>query len=130
MKTLVLDTHALLWHASESENLSQVARDAIASAEELAVSAISAWEIGMLISKGRLSLSYDVSAWIDLAGRLPKIRWMDIGPELAVLSTRLPGTFHGDPADRLITATAISLGATLVTADDRIRNYRHVRTIW
>lgn len=130
MKTLVLDTHTLLWHASESENLSDAARMAITSADELAVSTISAWEIGMLISKGRLSLSYDVSAWINFAGRLPKIRWIDIGPELAVLSTRLPGTFHGDPADRLITATAISLGATLVTADDRIRNYRHVRTLW
>ncbi len=130
MKTLVLDTHALLWHVSESENLSEVARNAISASEDLAVSAISAWEIGMLISKGRLSLSYDVSTWIGLAGRLPKIRWIDIGPELAVLSTRLPGTFHGDPADRLITATTISLGATLVTADDRIRNYRHVRTLW
>jgi len=130
MKTLVLDTHVLLWHASESENLSEAARKAMASADELAVSAISAWEIGMLISKGRLSLSYDVSAWIGLAGRLPKIRWIDIGPELAVLSTRLPGTFHGDPTDRLITATAISLGATLVTADDRIRKHKHVRTLW
>ena len=130
MKTLVLDTHALLWHASESEHLSEAARNAISSVEVLAVSAISAWEIGMLISKGRLSLSYDVTAWIGLAGRLPKIRWVDIGPELAVLSTRLPGTFHGDPADRLITATAISLGATLVTTDDRIRKYRHVRTLW
>ncbi|TVQ74331.1 MAG: type II toxin-antitoxin system VapC family toxin [Balneolaceae bacterium] len=127
---LVLDTHSLLWHASESENLSEAAREAMASADELAVSAISAWEIGMLISKGCLSLSYDVSVWIDLAGSPPKIRWIDIGPELAVLSTRLPGTFHGDPADRLITATTISLGASLVTADDRIRNYRHVRTIW
>lgn len=127
---LILDTHALIWHASESDRLSKPAREAIQSADRILVSAISAWEIGMLVSKGRLSLSLDVAEWIRIAGLLPKMQWVAVEPELAVLSTRLPGDFHGDPADRLIASTAITTGSPLITADQKLRDYLHLRTIW
>lgn len=128
--TIVLDTHALLWHAAESDRLSGRAMDVIAAADHLIVNAISAWEIAMLVAKGRLSLKYDVSVWVDLAGTLPKVSWVSLDPTLAVQSSRLPGAFHGDPADRMIAATAISLGAPVVTADKRIHEYPHVAAIW
>ena len=127
---VILDTHTLLWHASESGKLSTEAKKAIRAAETLGVSTISAWEIGMLIQKERLSLVHDVSEWIGQVGKLPKIEWIQLDTKTAVLSTRLPGSFHGDPADRIITATAMSRGAALITADRQLKTYTHVRTIW
>jgi len=128
--TVLLDTHALLWFASVSDKFSPVAHEVVSDAERIYVSAISAWEIGMLINKERLSLSFDVGEWIDLTKKIPKLQWVNITPEIGVQATQLPGQFHGDPADRLITATAIILGSTLITADQKIRSYKHVRSIW
>jgi PIN domain nuclease of toxin-antitoxin system len=127
---VILDTHALLWHASESNHLSESAKVAIDTADILGISTISAWEIGMLVQKGRLSLKYEVHEWIERVGSLPKITWMPLDTKIAVVSTCLPGNFHGDPADRIITATALSRGVPLVTADRRILEYSHVQTIW
>jgi PIN domain nuclease of toxin-antitoxin system len=128
--TVLLDTHALLWFASVSDKFSSAAREAVTDADLIYVSAISAWEIGMLVQKERLSLSYDVGEWIDLTKTIPKVQWVNITPEIGIQSTRLPGQFHGDPADRLITATAILLGSTIITADQKIQSYKHVRSIW
>jgi PIN domain nuclease of toxin-antitoxin system len=128
--TLLLDTHALLWFASHSEKLSDRSKAEIEVAEHLYVSSISAWEIGMLVAKERLILAYDVEEWIRLTQQIPKVRWLTINPEIALKASSLPGSFHGDPADRIITASAISLGASLITADQKIQSYRHVRTIW
>lgn len=75
-------------------------KKAIQDADSLGIPAISCWEIAMLVEKGRLKLSMDVQIWIDLALRSPKILLLPLTPEIAVLSTRLPGSFHGDPADR------------------------------
>jgi PIN domain nuclease of toxin-antitoxin system len=127
---VILDSHALLWHASESRHLSESAKVAIDAADVLGVSTISAWEIGMLVQKGRLSLKYEVHDWIEQVATLPKVTWMPLDTKIAVLSTRLPGSFHGDPADRIITATALSRGVPLITADRRILEYPHVQTIW
>ena len=128
--TLLLDTHALIWHAAESMKLSETARREVEAADHLLANAISAWEIGMLVEKGRLSLVYDTATWVDLAGKLPKFHWISLDPEVAVNASRIPGQFRGDPADRLITATALTLGIPIVTADRRIRDYPHVKTIW
>ncbi len=87
------------------------------------VSAITPWEIGMLVAKGRLVLDRDVMDWLQAALSLPGIRVAPLEPALAVASTRLPGELHGDPADRLIVATARHLGATLVTADAALLAY-------
>jgi len=128
--TVLLDTHALIWYASGSDKLSTSAKEVIDEAEIVRVSAISAWEVGMLVQKERLKLTYEVDTWIQLTYSFPKLLWTNINPKIATLSTRLPGNFHGDPADRIITATAISFGDRLITADRNIRDYSHVHTIW
>lgn len=128
--TVILDTHVLLWHVSESEKLSPAAITTIGAAQTIAVSTISAWEVGMLVEKGRLSLTHDVSDWIEIAGTLPRIQWIPVDTKIALRSTRLPGLFHKDPADRIITATALTLGAKLITADSKLHEYMHIQTVW
>jgi PIN domain nuclease of toxin-antitoxin system len=97
---------------------------------ELAVSAISVWELAMLEAKGRISLSRSVDEWVAAALTAAGMRLAELTPEIALESSRLPGDLHGDPADRMIVATARVLGATLVTCDERILRYGsggHVR---
>ncbi len=132
---VLLDTHAWVWLLNGSERLGSKARKAIQQSmaeEAVLVSAISPWEVAMLVAKGRLVLDRDVSEWVQTALSLPGIRLEPISPEVAVASTRLPGTIHADPADRLIAATARHLGSTLITADQLLLNYSkdgHLRTI-
>lgn len=131
---ILLDTHILVWWLSGQDDLlSDKARDAI-NAEllggEILVSSISAWEIAVLVAKGRLALTMDVTTWLDTAAEIEVLRYVPVDNRVAVKSTELPGDFHKDPADRLIVATARQLAAPLVTADEKIRAYEHVRTIW
>jgi PIN domain nuclease of toxin-antitoxin system len=91
--------------------------DRAASANELLVSAITPWEIGMLASKRRITLHKDVPEWIREALALPGVQLAPLSPEIAVGSNHLPFEMHPDPADRILVATARHLGATLVTAD-------------
>jgi PIN domain nuclease of toxin-antitoxin system len=87
------------------------------------------WEIGMLESKGRLLLNLPCEAWVREALKTPGLTLAPLTPEIAVDSTRLPGAFHGDPADRIIVATARRLGARLLTRDRKLLEYgrkRHV----
>lgn len=84
----------------------------------------------MLVEKGRLVLSLDVLDWIRTALSRPGIRLLDLDPETAVLSTRLPGEFHGDPADRLIVATCMKYGAPLINRDRQINEWGRIRVIW
>jgi PIN domain nuclease of toxin-antitoxin system len=133
--TVILDTHAFVWLLNGDEQLGAQARAEIASAASenmVYVSAITSWEIAMLVSKGRLTLHKDVGEWLTQAFSLPGIRLEPLSVEIAVASTRLPGTPHGDPADRIIVATARYLGAQLVTADGPLLEYGvlgHVRTV-
>jgi PIN domain nuclease of toxin-antitoxin system len=133
---IVLDTHVLVWWVSGGDSqLSSNARaalhDEIANEEGLIiVSSISAWEIAMLIDKGRLTLSMDVDDWLKEVSQIGGLRFIPIDNDIAVQSTRLSGEFHKDPADRMIVALARHLNAPLITADEKIRAYRHVRTIW
>lgn len=130
---IVLDTHALIWWANGDARLSRPARKAIRDEQPggvVAVSAISAWEIALLVSKGRLALTMNVDTWLSAALALPGVRLVPVTLRVAVQSTRLPGAFHPDPADRMIVALARVHDAALVSADQRIRAYRHVRTIW
>lgn len=134
MSLVLLDTHAWVWLLNGSERLGPKARKAIQRSleeEVVLVSAISPWEIAILVSKGRLVLDRDVGEWIQ-AALLPGIRLEPISPEVAVASTRLPGTIHSDPADRMISATARHLGSTLVTADELLLAYGkagHIKTL-
>jgi PIN domain nuclease of toxin-antitoxin system len=117
---LLLDTHVLVWLMFGDPKLSSKARAAINHAclgNRAYVSAITPWEVGVLVSKKRIELFRDVFAWVRDALSLPGMTLAPLEPEIAVASTRLPWEAHGDPADRILVATARHLGATLVTAD-------------
>jgi PIN domain nuclease of toxin-antitoxin system len=131
---IVIDTHILIWWVSEDSKLSAKAKKAIdseiASDGEIFVSSITVWEIAMLVEKGRLTLSMDIDSWVGLASDIKHLRFIPVDNKVAIESTRLPDEFHKDPADRLIVALARTLSAKLVTADEKIRAYKHVTTVW
>jgi len=117
---LLLDTHALAWLILGERRLGKQAHDAIRKstrADRLLVSAITPWEIGVLVAKKRIDLHRDLLEWVQTALALPGVRLAPLEPEVAVASTCLPFKMHPDPADRILVATARHLGATLVTAD-------------
>jgi PIN domain nuclease of toxin-antitoxin system len=123
---LLLDTHVLVWLIEGNERLAPAVRAAIdeaASHHLLFVSAITPWEIALLVAKSRLTLTSDVQVWVDAALSLPGVRLQPLLPEIAVGSTRLPWEMHADPADRILVATARHIGATLVTADAQLLRY-------
>lgn len=130
---IVLDTHTLVWWVSGDATLSKKARKAIEGEQaggEIIVSAISAWEIAMLVAHGRLVLTMDVSSWLATVAEIESVRFVPVDVEIATNSVELPGKFHKDPADRMIVASARKLSVALVTKDDKILNYPHVKTIW
>jgi PIN domain nuclease of toxin-antitoxin system len=100
------------------------------SGGEIVVSAISAWEIAMLVERDKLVLSMDVGSWLATVQTIEAVRVVPVGPETAVKSVELPGDFHKDLVDRMIVATARKFAAPLVTKDEKIRAYPHVKTIW
>ena len=133
---LLLDTHYWIWlQAGASEEISHSIRKSIdqaAMAGSLLLSVMSVWEFGMLESKGRVQLDKPCEQWVQDALATPGLSLAPLTPEIALASTRLPGQFHGDPADRIIVATARVLGAQLVTRDARIVEYaqkRHVSVL-
>lgn len=130
---IVLDTHALLWWASGDAQLSTKAARAIKAelaGGQIVVSSISAWELALLVDRGRLALSVDIETWLATVGEIEAVRFVPVDNAIALKSVQLPGDFHKDPADRLIVATARQLAAPLITADEKIRAYAHVQTIW
>ncbi len=124
---LLLDTHIWVWAWEQRENeMSSRALETVDAGSRhgiLLVSAISMWEVAMLAEKQRITLSTEPLTWISRAMRAPGVRVAELTPDIAVGSTRLPGKPHGDPADRLIMATARSIGARLVTRDRQILSY-------
>jgi len=130
---IVIDTHVWLWWISNPENLAANAGEAIEKAvndSSIIISSISVWETALLVEKGRLKLSVDIIDWVRKSESLPFIRFVPVDNTIALRSVALPGNFHSDPADRIITATAMTMGLPLVTKDDKILDYPHVETIW
>lgn len=130
---IVLDTHTLLWWVNDPTTLSRLAAeiiDAAVMSKSVHVSCISSWEIALLVERGRLRLALDVRDWVCRCEALPFLTFVPVSNAIAIESVRLPDFPHADPADRIIAATALSLGAPLVTKDDKLRNYPHVKTIW
>ncbi len=130
---IVLDTHVWVWWLSGFEPLSRKARRIVESGAEnraIHISSISAWEVAQLAIRGRLQLTVDPSDWIAQAEGLPFFTFVPVDNRIVVKSVRLPGPLHQDPADRIIVATALLLGATLVTKDAKLLRYPHVKTIW
>jgi len=124
---IVLDTHAWIWliNGDEQLRLSEALPliERAAQFSNVKVSAISVWEVSMLEAKGRISFSIECLDWVKQALAAPGISLVPLTPEISVLSSRLPGEFHGDPADRIIVATALELSASLVTKDKKILRY-------
>ena len=130
----ICDTHILLFWAHEPERLSAAARQALelgCSHGELAIADISLWELALLHERGRLVLPADVTAGFYLKQLLAALRLqvLPITTEIALLS-RSSLFQHGDPADRLIGATALQLGAPLITADTQLRALPELDTLW
>jgi PIN domain nuclease of toxin-antitoxin system len=120
---LLLDTHTLLWMVEKHPRLGvEMAKTLNRAAREdrIAVSAITPWEIALLVSKSRIDLHRDPLEWVNAALSLPGVHLVPLEPEIAVASTRLPFDMHLDPADRILVATTRHLGATLVTADQAL----------
>jgi len=132
---LLLDTHALIWLMAGDARLGKKAHWAIESAslqDQVAISAITPWEIGLLASKKRIELHQDSLEWIRAALARLGVNLVALDPEIAVESTRLPFEMHPDPANRILVATARHLGATLVTADEsllRLAKKGHFRAL-
>jgi PIN domain nuclease of toxin-antitoxin system len=130
---IVLDTHTLLWWVNGDALLSKKARTAIERERgngDIVVSSISAWEISLLVKRERLSFSMDVESWLATVSDIEALRFVPVDTEIALKAVELPGEFHKDPADRMIVATARTLAAPLITKDQKIRDYEHVKTIW
>lgn len=130
---IVLDTHTLVWWVSGDQTLSGKAKAVIERELEggqIIVSAITAWEIAMLVEREKLLLSMDVDSWLATVAQIEAVRFMPLDIDIAVKSVVLPGEFHKDPADRMIVATARKLAVPLVTKDEKIRAYAHVKTVW
>jgi PIN domain nuclease of toxin-antitoxin system len=130
---LLLDTHCWLWaQLGLIQKLSKAALDAIRGAESkgnLRISVISIWELAMLEKRGRVALPMNVRTWVDEALSKPGIDVAPLTPEMMIESVHLPGDFHGDPADRMLVATARVLGATLLTKDDQLIRYSRQRLV-
>lgn len=130
---VLLDTHAFVWWISSPQKLSKKARQKIddaASKQEVYVSSISVWEIVLLATRNRLTFSVAVEDWIALCESLPFLNFVPIDNHVAIKANRLPDPLHQDPADRMIIASALILNATLITRDEKLRRYPHVKTLW
>jgi PIN domain nuclease of toxin-antitoxin system len=126
---IVLDTHAWIWWASDPARLGRKGRAAIDAADRIGVPAVCCFEVAAAAARGRIGLDRAPLEWLEQALALPRVRLLPLTPAVSVRATQLGG-FHGDPADRLIVATAILESATLVSRDHNIRGYPSVTTVW
>ncbi len=128
---IVIDTHVWTWWVHGLPELKPWMRSRLAEheADAIAISVISCWEIARLVSLSRVDVGRPLAEWFDIASAYPGVRLVDLTPSIAIESNRLPGTFHKDPANRIIVAMARVLGCELLTADGRIRAYEHVRLV-
>jgi PIN domain nuclease of toxin-antitoxin system len=125
--TVLLDTHVVQWWSAEPERLSEAATETLTAADQLAVAAISWFELAWLAAGERIIVTIPVRSWLEeLADGL---QTLGLTPAIAATAVALPSSFPGDPADRLIYATAVEHGCLLVTKDHRLRSHRHPRPV-
>lgn len=127
MTTVLVDSHVLHWWSAEPDRLSRTAIREIESAGELAVACISWFELAWLAAHERIAVAVPVRSWLHALAS--EVRTVGTTPAIATTAIELPSTFPGDPADRLIYATAIEHGWRLVTKDRRLRAHRHPRAV-
>jgi len=124
---IVIDTHILIWINLNPNKIPQSILNAINAEKYLGVAAISLWEIAMLVTKKRLKLSKSVFEWLEEALAQEKIVLLPITPEIAVRSVELK--MHGDPADRLIAASALVHNCRLATIDSELLSLDWLNTV-
>jgi PIN domain nuclease of toxin-antitoxin system len=127
MSSVLLDTHVIHWWSSEPKRVSHSARQALESADELLVAAISWYELGWLARDGRIALDIPIRSWLENLSE--QVRTIGLSPAIAETAVALPDSFPGDPADRQIYATAIEHGAKLVTKDKAITEHDKPRSL-
>jgi PIN domain nuclease of toxin-antitoxin system len=131
---ILLDTHALVWWVTDPSRVPDRAARLLASALEagdtICVSSISIWEIAMLVARNRLVLTIDVDVWLSRVEALSFLTFVPVDNRIATRAVHLDGFARRDAADRMIVATAIGIGATLITADSVLRSYDRVQTVW
>ncbi len=128
---IVLDTHAWIWFVDSPELIKKAARQAIEGAiteQCLYVSSISVWEVLMLESKGRLKFALPAENWLGRCEETGVFTFMPV--DNAICRTSVALGLRADPADRFIAATAVYLGATLISKDRKLRASRKVHTLW
>jgi PIN domain nuclease of toxin-antitoxin system len=130
VSTVVLDSHVVHWWSAEPDRISAPAAKAIDEAEELVVADISWFELAWLVRHDRIVLTIPIAAWLERLAA--QVRTIPVTPAIANTAVSLPPSFPGDPADRLIYATAVEQGWPLITKDERLRTHRHPHpvTVW
>jgi PIN domain nuclease of toxin-antitoxin system len=127
VSTVLLDTHVLHWWSAEPTRISARARRALAGADDLAVSAISWFELAWLAGHERIAVAIPVRSWLqELSAH---VRTVGVTPAIADTAVALPSSFPADPADRMIFATALEHGVRLVTKDGAIREHPQARSV-
>ena len=129
---ILLDTHVWWRTLTEVERLSKRAANMIARTRpnRRAIASISIWEFAMMVTRERITLKVSPEEWLDYAINRTGLNIIEITPQIALESCRLPGDFHDDPADRLIVAACRINKMKLITKDKKIIRYPHVETVW
>jgi PIN domain nuclease of toxin-antitoxin system len=125
---ILIDTHIWIWWVSDPDRIKPAHREILnGTTERFALSIISCWEVAKLVEYGRIGLDRPVKEWISSALGRRYLELLPLTPAIAVDSTQLPSSFHRDPADQIIVATARIQQIPVLTEDVRILNYEHVQ---
>lgn len=127
---ILLDTHAWIYMMDDPKRLGRGARKAIAKTERIGVAAVSMWELALLVEKGRVKLDRELLEWIRDALAQPRVELVPLLPAIVATAHQLRGALEGDPADRIIVATALVEGVKLVTKDNAITESGVVPVVW
>jgi PIN domain nuclease of toxin-antitoxin system len=127
LSTLLLDTHVVHWWSTEPDRISKKATSAIEQADELAIADTSWFELAWLAENQRIEVKIPIRSWLERLAL--SLRTVAVSPAIAATAVSLPASFPGDPADRLIYATAIEHGWRLISKDRKLREHEHSRPV-